>query len=88
MLCCYLDANSGEKRIIKYGNNNIKSIEYVDENEKLTGEKKNYTYAGEMESIEHYKNGKKQDEQILFFIEREIQPNDLMSFPINLATFQ
>jgi len=62
-----LGCNDGEERVLKYGSNNVKSIEHIDKNGKLTGEKKNYTYDGELESIEHYKKGKKQGEQILFF---------------------
>lgn len=56
-----------KERIEKYGNNNVKSIAHVDENGKLIGKKKNFTYNGELESVENYENGKKQGEQIFYF---------------------
>ena len=69
-----IGCNSSEERIVKYSNNNIKSIEHIDENGKLTGEKKNYTYDGRLESIEHYKDGKKHGEQIHYFT-NYVDPN-------------
>lgn len=59
--------SSEKEKIVRYGNDSIKSIEHIDENGKLTGEKKNFTYDGKLDSIEHYKNGKKDGEQIYYY---------------------